>query len=72
VAKRLHRQRRTVGRNESGNSWVDQGAIFLVKRLDFRCKRSVSVRMSMRAFCPIWDPALLAMSPMWGFGGDGA
>jgi hypothetical protein len=42
------------------------------KRLDFRCKRSVSVFMTMRAFGRIWDAAPLALPPLWGFGGDGA
>jgi hypothetical protein len=60
-----------MGRNESANAGPIGAQFSSSKGLDFRCKRSVSVGMSMRASGPIWDPALLAMSPMWGFGGDG-
>ena len=42
------------------------------KGLDFRCHRSVSVAMPIRAVWPYLDPAPLAMPPLWGFGGDGA
>jgi hypothetical protein len=44
---------------------------FLHKRLDFRCKQSVSVVVLMRPFGLISDPAPLAIPPLWGFGGDG-
>jgi hypothetical protein len=44
----------------------------LQKRLDFRCKWSVSVAVPIRVRLTNWDPAPLATPPLWGFGGDGA
>jgi hypothetical protein len=43
----------------------------LQKGLDFWCKQSVSVACD-NASLPYPDPAPLAMTPLWGFGGDGA
>ena len=42
------------------------------KGLDLRCERSITIAMLIRAAWPYLDPAPLAMSPLWGFGRDGA